>query len=371
MKVDVLVVGAGLTGLTFAERLAALGRDVLVMDERNHIAGNCYDYYDQHGVLVHAHGPHAFHTNSSSVWRYLSQFTKWRQYSHRVLAHVLGRNISVPLNLEGMRLADIRGEQLDNIMDYVTNINSMPLCEVCRLAEKSTAFFRLAGFAIEHIFKGYSEKQWGMSWQEVKKSGAVDRIPIRFNRDDRYFEDTYQAMPAHGYTKMCQNMIDSRRIRLLLNADYFKLRKSIRAKLTIYTGPIDVFFGLKYGPLSYRSLEFSFEHHNKREYQSVSQINYPNNFDYTRVTEFKHMTGQEIEGTTIAYEYPKAHVHGQTTPYYPVKTEAAKEKFAKYADLASELKRKVVFAGRLGRFQYYNMDQCVASALESAERIAA
>lgn len=359
---DYLIVGAGFSGSVIAERLATQsGKKVLVVDKRNHIGGNAYDHYDENGVLVHKYGPHIFHTNSRDVFEYLSRFTKWRAYEHRVLASVDGQLVPIPINLDtinklyGMNLNSFEAEEffksLAEPKEYIQTSEDVVISKVGRVL-------------YEKFFKNYTRKQWGLDPSELDKS-VIARIPTRTNRDDRYFTDTYQAMPLHGFTRMFENMLNHPNIKVMLNTDYREIEKAIPCREMVYSGPVDEFFQYRYGKLPYRSLDFKHETHNTEVFQSAPVINYPNEHLYTRVTEFKYLTGQEHSKTSIVYEFPKA----EGDPYYPVPRPENQEVYKKYKALA-DATPGIHFVGRLATYKYYNMDQCVAQALATYKQIA-
>jgi UDP-galactopyranose mutase len=358
MRCDVLVVGAGFAGSVVAERLASAGKSVVVVDKRSHIGGNAYDECNQAGVLVHRYGPHIFHTNAPHVAEYLSRFTDWRPYEHKVLSSVQGTLYPVPINqttinrLYGLSLDEAgvaafletvreKRDPIRTSEDLVLNSVGRDLCD--------------------KFFRGYTRKQWGLDLSELDASVAA-RIPVRTNKDDRYFCDAFQKMPAEGYAKMFARMLEHRGIRLELGVSFEQARKKIAAESTFYTGPIDEYFGCCFGKLPYRSLRFEHEHIPGIEnLQPVGTVNYPNEFEFTRVTEFKHLTGQIHSGTSVVREYPQA----TGEPYYPVPTAESNALYRRYSELA-ELESKVHFVGRLAKYKYYNMDQVVASALKAA-----
>jgi UDP-galactopyranose mutase len=359
---DYLIVGAGFSGAVLAERLAKeMNKKVLICDKRPHIGGNAYDHYDDAGILVHKYGPHIFHTNSRDVFEYLSQFTQWRQYEHRVLASVDGQLVPIPINqttvnkLYGLNLTSFEVEEFFAKMaekrDRIRNSEDVIVSKVGReLYEK--------------FFRGYTRKQWDLDPSELDAS-VTSRVPTRTNRDDRYFTDSYQAMPLRGYTRMFENMLDHPNIFILLNTDYREIEKEIPYKEMIYTGPVDSYFDYRYGKLPYRSLEFRFETHDRSIYQPTGTVNYPNEHLYTRITEFKYLTGQEHQKTSIVYEFPRA----EGDPYYPVPRPENAELYKKYQTLA-DATQGVHFVGRLATYRYYNMDQCVAAALTMYKKIA-
>ncbi|BAU15246.1 UDP-galactopyranose mutase [Leptolyngbya sp. NIES-3755] len=359
---DYLIVGAGFAGSVIAERLASqAGKKVLICDRRNHIGGNAYDHYNDAGILVHRYGPHIFHTNSREVFDYLSNFTPWRPYEHRVLASVDGLHVPIPINLDtinklyGLNLTSFQVEEffasVAEPKDYIRTSEDVVVSKVGReLYEK--------------FFRNYTRKQWGMDPSELDKS-VTARVPTRTNRDDRYFTDTYQAMPLHGFTRMFENMLTHPNIKVMLNVDYREIQKVIPHREIVYTGPVDEFFDYRFGKLPYRSLEFKHETHDKPVFQSAPVINYPNEHAYTRVTEFKYLTGQEHSKTSIVYELPQA----EGDPYYPVPRPENAEIYKKYKAIA-DTTPGVHFVGRLATYKYYNMDQVVAQALATYAKLA-
>ncbi len=358
---DYLIVGAGFAGSVIAERLASQsGKKVLICDRRNHIGGNAYDHYNDAGILVHRYGPHIFHTNSRDVFDYLSNFTAWRPYEHRVLASVDGLLLPIPINLDtinklyGLKLTAFQVEEffasVAEQKDYIRTSEDVVVSKVGReLYEK--------------FFRNYTRKQWGMDPSELDKS-VTARVPTRTNRDDRYFTDTYQAMPLHGFTRMFENMLTHPNIKVMLNVDYREIQKVIPYREIVYTGPVDEFFDYRFGKLPYRSLEFKHETHDKPLFQSAPVINYPNEHAYTRVTEFKYLTGQEHLKTSIVYELPQA----EGDPYYPVPRPENAEIYKKYKAIA-DATPNVHFVGRLATYKYYNMDQVVAQALATYAKL--
>ncbi|MEP6465020.1 MAG: UDP-galactopyranose mutase [Parafilimonas sp.] len=357
---DYLITGAGFAGSVLAERLAQAHKKVLIIDKRNHIGGNTYDYYDEHGILVHKYGPHIFHTNSFDVFSYLSKFTKWRQYEHRVLASVDGQLVPIPINQNTINSL------------YGINLNSAELTEFYnKRAEKRTniktsedvVLNAVGGELYEKFFKGYSKKQWGVDPSKLDAS-VTARVPTRTNKDDRYFTDTYQSMPLHGYTKLFENMLSHHNIKIMLNTDYRDVIDMIPYKNLIYTGPVDDYFNNCYGKLPYRSIDFKFETHDTEFFQPTGTVNYPNSHAYTRITEFKYLTGQRNNKTSVVYEYPT----GEGDPYYPIPCPENNAVYRQYQLLAATLPN-VYFTGRLGTYKYYNMDQVVAQSLTLFKKI--
>jgi UDP-galactopyranose mutase len=358
---DYLVVGAGFAGAVLAERLADAGRSVLVVDRRPHVAGNAYDETDDAGVLIHRYGPHIFHTNAQKVVDYLSRFTDWRPYEHRVLASVDGRLVPMPINRTTVNAVFGLDLQTDDQVETLYQALAEPRQPV-RTSE-DVVLGRVGRLLYELFFRGYTRKQWGMDPSELAAT-VTARVPARTNDDDRYFTDTFQAMPADGYTAMFERMLDHPNIELGLGTDFADIRDTVAHDHLIFTGPIDEYFGHRFGPLPYRSLTFRTETLDRQWAQPVAVINHPNDHDYTRVTEFKHLTGQRHPRTSLMYEFPTA----DGDPYYPIPRPENDERYKRYQALA-DATPGVTFVGRLGTYRYYNMDQVVAQALATFERL--
>ncbi len=360
-KYDVLVVGAGFAGAVCAERLASAGKRVLVIDRRSHIGGNAYDEIDGAGVRVHVYGPHLFHTNGKRIFEYLSRFTTWLFYEHRVLAAVGDKLYPMPINRRTIN--DLYGLSLDEagVGAFLESVREpRPLIKTSEDVVLSSVGRDLC----EKFFRGYTKKQWGLDLSELS-AGVAARIPTRTNDDDRYFTDTFQFMPADGYTALFERMLDHPRIEVKLAVEYASIRGQMDVNFTVYTGPIDAYFDYRYGKLPYRSLEFEHIHlPESHQYQPVGTVNYPNDHEYTRITEFKHMTGQKCRGTSIVREYPKA----SGEPYYPIPRPENEALFKRYQELANA-ETHVKFVGRLAQYRYYNMDQVVGAALKAASDI--
>ncbi|AGP32618.1 UDP-galactopyranose mutase [Sorangium cellulosum] len=358
---DTLIVGAGFAGSVLAERLASqMNKSVLLCDKRPHIGGNAYDYHDDAGVLIHKYGPHIFHTASPRIFRYLSQFTEWRPYEHRVLAHVDDKLVPFPINVDTVNALYGTNYSPAEVEAFFARV-AEPI-KHCRTSEDAVVS-KVGRELYEKFFRNYTRKQWGLDPSELDASVA-SRVPARTNYDSRYFTDEFQAMPLRGYTRMFENMLDHKKIRILLNTDYRDIMNEVSFKEMIYTGPVDSFFDFRYGKLPYRSLEFKFETHDKETVQPGAVVNYPNEHAYTRITEFKYLTGQQHPKTSIVYELPRA----EGDPYYPVPRPENAELYRKYKALA-DATPNVHFVGRLATYRYYNMDQVVGQALATFDHI--
>jgi len=364
---DWLIVGAGFTGAVLAERLASQrGQKVLLIDRRPHIAGNSYDERDESGILVYRYGPHIFHTNSKKVWDYLSRFTAWRPYEHEVRAEVDGLLVPVPFNLNTLEALFARDDAARLEALLTAQFGAGASVPILKLRESPAPELRaLADFIYEKIFLHYTQKQWGRTPESLDPS-VTARVPVRVSRDNRYFQDAYQAQPVDGFSAMFRRLLDHPNITLALNTPYESL--SPCAARTVFTGPIDEYFGCVHGVLPYRSLRFEFVTLPQRVLQPVGTLNYPNAHAYTRVTEAKYLTGQEHAMTSLAYEYPQDYTRGVNEPCYPIPCADSAALFGPYREEAEKLRGKVWFAGRLADYQYYNMDQACARALSLFEK---
>jgi len=362
-KATTLIVGAGYAGSVMARELADTGCRVHIIDKRPHVGGNAYDEPDAHGVLVHHYGPHIFHTNGERIFQWLSRFTEWRPYEHRVRGVVDGKLYPFPINRDTLNL--LYGLSLDEAgaAAFFERVRE-PRDPV--LTSEDVVLNSVGRDLYEKFFLNYTRKQWGME-PSALKAGVAARIPVRTNTDDRYFTDTFQAMPLHGYTKMFEAMLDHPNITVELGVDFAEVRQRGGYGHVVYTGPIDAYFDYRYGHLPYRSLRFEHEHlHATAQYQDVGTVNYPNDHAYTRITEFKHLTGQQHAGTSIVREYPQA----EGDPYYPVPSSENEALFKRYETLAKQ-EPNVTFVGRLAQYRYYNMDQVVGAALTAAKQLLA
>ncbi|MGX9147956.1 UDP-galactopyranose mutase [Mesorhizobium sp. 128a] len=358
---DWMIVGAGFAGSVLAERIASQRNEtVLLIDRRSHIGGNAYDCYNEDGILIHRYGPHIFHTNAQSIVDYLSLFTAWRPYEHRVLSQVDGKLLPIPINLDTINQLydlDLTSQTLEAFF-----ASRREAVEENRTAE-DVVVSTVGRELYEKFFRGYTRKQWGVDPSQLSKS-VTARVPTRTNRDDRYFGDSFQQMPAGGYTRMFQRMVDHPNIKIMLQTDYRDVRDSIPFRRMIYTGPIDEYFDWRLGALPYRSLRFHHVTLDQEQFQPVAVVNYPQTEAYTRITEYKHLTGQQSPKTSLTYEYPT----DIGDPYYPVPRAENEVLYKRYEALASDV-RDVWFVGRLATYRYYNMDQVVGQALATFGRI--
>jgi UDP-galactopyranose mutase len=369
MKFDWLIIGAGYSACVIAERVATqLGQRVLIVEKRDHIGGNAYDYYNEHGILIHKYGPHIFHTKSKKAWDYLSQFTEWRHYFHHVLGVIDGQKVPIPFNLNSLyalfppKYAEkLEGQLLEHFGFGV----KVPILKLRESSSGDLEF--LANYIYEKIFLNYTIKQWNLKPEELDK-GVTGRVPVYISRDNRYFQDPYQGMPKLGYTEMFRRMIAHPNIKVLLNTDYREIMNDVSFNRVLCTGPIDAFFDYMHGELPYRSLRFEFDTLDQAQYQEVGTVNYPNEYDITRITEQKYLSGQTSPKTTLVKEYPQAYVPGKNDPYYPIPREENRERLSLYTKEVEKLNGSVLFAGRLADYKYYDMDQAVVNALGLFEK---
>ncbi|GAB4130879.1 MAG: UDP-galactopyranose mutase [Ignavibacteriales bacterium] len=357
MKYDYLIVGAGFSGAVFAERAASqLNKKVLIVEKRNHIGGNAYDEYDENGILIHRYGPHIFHTNSKEVFDYLSKFTEWRKYEHKVLANYQGELFPIPIN----RITINKFFSLDlKTEEEVKKFLESKAEKRYPIKNSEDIIVNQIGWKLyEAFFKHYTKKQWNLFPNQLSPS-VCGRIPIRFNDDCRYFTDKFQFMPKDGYTKLFEKMLNHKNIEIILNTDYKKIINDIKCDKMVYTGPIDYYFDYIHGKLPYRSIRFEWETINSEFYQKTAQVNYVDNKkEFTRVIEHKRLSGNNSNVTTISKEYPQ--VDGE--PFYPVPNDDNRKLFMNYKHESEKLK-SVVFCGRLAEYQYYNMDQVIINTI--------
>ncbi len=355
------MVGAGFAGAVVARQLAAAGLRVLLVEQREHVGGNAYDELDDHGILVHRYGPHLFHTQSERIFGYLSCFTAWRPYEHRVLARVAGRLLPLPINRTTIN--QLYGWDLDEqgMIAFLAQVAEVrPMC-----TSEDVVLSRVGAELCELFFRHYTKKQWGLELSQLAPQVA-GRIPVRTNDDDRYFTDSFQAIPRNGYTAMFRNMLDHPLIQVELATPFAALGDCSRFRHVVYTGPVDAYYGYRFGALPYRSLRFVHRHlPDTPQYQPVATVNDPGpDVPWTRTTEFKHITGEQHPGTSIVIEYPEA----QGDPYYPIPNPSNEALYQRYKQLAHQ-EAGVTFVGRLAQYRYYNMDQVVGAALAAAQRI--
>ena len=362
-RVDVLVVGAGFSGATAARLIAEAGFRVHVVDRRPHVGGNAWDTLDAHGIRIHPYGPHLFHTDADRIFAFLSRFTQWTPYEHRVLASVDGMLVPVPVNRTTINR--LYGLDLDEagVAAFLERVREPREPEA---TSEDVVLGRVGRDLCERLFRGYTRKQWGLDLADLAPSVAR-RIPVRTNDDDRYFTDRHQAMPKDGYARLFERMLDHPSLSVRTGCDFEACRGAIAHRHLVYTGPIDRYFGDCFGTLPYRSLRFEFEHlPGVERFQPVAQVNYPNEHAYTRIAEFKHVTGQAHPGTTIAREFPEA----DGEPFYPIPRPENELVHRRYRELALA-HPDVTFVGRLAQYRYYNMDQAVGAAMTAAERVVA
>lgn len=368
-----IIVGSGFSGATIARLIAEkLDEKVVVVDKKDHIAGNSYDYRDENGIMIHKYGSHIFHTNNEKVWSFLKQFTDFNTYMHEVVGILDGIEAQIPFNFTTLyqifpeTLAKRLEEKLLKKFEYNKKV---PILEFQKQDDEDLKF--LAEYIYEKIFLNYTTKQWGVSPKDV--DGAVTaRVPVYLSKDNRYFQDKYQGIPLEGYTKVVEKMLDHPNIEVVLNKDFAEFKKEnsdlLKNARIFYTGSIDEFFDYKFGKLPYRSVNFKFETHNRDFYQTHACINYPNNYDFTRIHEYKHYLNDKSEKTVIAKEYSEFFELCKNERYYPIASEENAKLYQKYLDEAKNLK-DVYFFGRLGDYKYYNMDLAVARAIELFEEV--
>lgn len=361
-KIRILVIGAGFSGSVIARELAESGYTVDIIEKRNHIGGNAFDEHDEKGILVHRYGPHIFHTNSLRIWQYLNQYTSWNNYVHKVQVQTGGENYPFPINLKTINKIYQKNLTESQAIEFIKSLTE-PISEIKTSEELiiSTVGRKL----YELFYLNYSIKQWGIHPSKLKSSVAA-RIPFRTNNEDRYFTDRFQGLPSDGYFKLFESILAHDQINIFLNTPFDQSYLSAGYSHIVFTGPIDQFFEYRFGQLGYRSIHFEHTHLPIERYQETGTVNFPNENLYTRITEFKHLTGQQHIGTSIVREFPS----DDGEPYYPIPTEENENIFKKYSSLASNIEN-ITFVGRLAEYRYYNMDQAIGSALSAAKKISA
>lgn len=366
-KYQNLIVGAGISGSVLARLLAEKDQSVLIIDRRNHIGGNCFDYKDENGINIHKYGPHIFRTDSIDVWQFLSRFTSWHNYNHKVRASIEGKDVPIPFNFTAIdalfdtQKAKVFKEKLN--ANYGEN-KKVPILELKKSADKDLQ--ELADFIYEKVFYHYTLKQWGFKPEELA-GDALARVPVYTSYYDGYFTEKYQAIPAFGYTKMFENILNHPNIKVQLNTD-FKDLKDIGYEHLFYTGSIDEFFDYKLGKLPYRSLTFEFKTLEQEKFQSVAVVNYTGKEPYTRITEFKHFLNQKTAKTTLAYEYPAPFEIGKNERYYPIPRQENEQLYKQYLALA-EKEKNIHFIGRLGAYQFYSMQSAISAVFDFLKKL--
>ena len=363
-----VIVGAGPSGIVMAERLARKWEKVLILEKRNHIGGNCYDYFDENGILIHRYGPHIFHTDLDDVWEYLNKFTEFTNFQHKVLGWVDANLIPIPFNFNSISKSfpENFAKKLENILlenfTYGTKVSIMELREKAKEIGNADLSF-LADYVFEKVFKNYTIKQWGISADEINEN-VIKRVPVVMSRDDRYFpHNKYQWMPKNWYTKMFEKMLDNENIKVMLNTDYKEIINELEYEKLYFTGPIDEYFDYKYWKLDYRKTLYKLETYDKQSFQENIVVNYPNDYEYTRITEFKKFYPNsptfEIEKTVICKELPGI----GNIEAYPVETDENLQILDKYKKDAEKLEN-VFFLGRLANYKYFDMDKTIKNALD-------
>ena len=364
-----LIVGCGLSGIVLANRIAnELNESVLIIDSKNHIAGTCYDFKDENGITVHQYGPHIFRTNSKEIWDYLSQYTQWRPFMHNVLGIIDGLEVPIPFNLNSLYKAfpPKLAERLEiKLIDEFGYNKKVPILELRNTQDRELNF--LAEYIYKKVFLGYTVKQWDATPEQLDAS-VTGSVPVSISRDDRYFQEKYQAIPKEGYTQMFENMLNHPLIECRLNTPWQSVRETIQYERLFFTGAIDEFFDYRYGELPYRSLDIRFETLETEKYQNAPVVNYPENYDFTRITEYKYFLNEKSDKTVLSYEHPEAFAIGRNERIYPILNEGTQSRYNQYLEEAKKLPH-VVFLGRLGAYRYYDMNRTIAGAFETFERL--
>jgi UDP-galactopyranose mutase len=362
-----VVVGAGISGITVARLLAEKGEKVLVVEQKEHIGGNCYDSYDENGICVHKYGTHIFHTDLENVWRFVSRFTDWYPYMHKVLGLVDGQLVPIPFNLNSIHkvfpesLASRLEEKLISRFGFSRKV---PILELRNAGDPDLDF--LADYIYRKVFLIYTMKQWGLKPEEVDP-GVTARVPVYVSRDDRYFQNRWQGIPAEGYTPMLRKMLDHENIELRLGCSWKSIEDLHVSDRIFYTGSVDLLMDRKLGDLPYRSIRLDFKTYKKEYFQTVAVVNYPENYDFTRIGEYKYFLDDRSPNTVVSYEYSSDYVYGENEPYYPIKSDDNLARYEEYVKLAKEKFSDVHFLGRLGDYRYYDMDRAVERAVSLVE----
>ena len=382
MNFNNIIVGAGFSGAVVARKIAEKKDEkVLIIEKRQHVGGNCYDYYNEQGILIHKYGPHIFHTDNKDVWHFISKFTEWEHYQHKVLAHIDGKKVNLPFNLNTLYSVFPEGKAKELEQALLEEYNYNQKVPILKLRKSNNELLNLlAEYIYNKIFKNYTQKQWGVNPEDLSPE-VSGRVPIVISRDNRYFTDQYQGLPKKGYTRLFDNLLNHKNIKIMLNTDFFELFEiDVENKIILYnnlefegeiyyTGQIDELFGYKFGELPYRSLKFKLEKLDMNKFQEVATVNYPNNYDYTRITEFKKFYKRNNTGTTIAYEYPQSYNKKcKEPPYYPIFNDENQNQFKKYLSLAEQFDNLTIL-GRLAEYKYFDMDDAVENALEKLNNL--
>ena len=366
-----IVVGSGISGIVIANLLAENGEDVTIVEKRKEIGGNCHDYTDFNtGIHVHKYGAHIFHTNSEKVWKYVSRFSEWNDYSHRVNVVINSENVNIPFNLNSIKKCfepELAEKYINKIIEKYGMENKISILELKKTNDNDLK--NLADFIYKKVFEGYTIKQWGLKPEQIDLS-VTARVPVFISYNNSYFQDKYQKMPKFGYTEMFKNMLNHKNIKVILGQSFkeFLKNNNISDTRIIYTGSIDEYFDYKYGVLPYRSLTFDIETNNQEYFQPVAVTNYPNDKDYTRITEHKHFLDEKADKTVVSKEYSHEFQLNKNERYYPIKNEKNEELYKKYLNEAKKYKN-LYFAGRLGEYKYYNMDEAILAAINLTESI--
>lgn len=365
------IIGAGISGATLARTLAEKGDSVLVIDAKPHLGGNCYDYYDENGICVHKYGTHIFHTDIQKAWDFAGRFTKWHPYMHKVLGMIDGQLVPIPFNLNSIRMLfpESMAKRLEDKLVEMFGFNrKVPILELRKTADSDLNF--LAEYVYQKVFLIYTQKQWGVRPEDLDPS-VTGRVPVYVSRDDRYFQNRWQGIPLNGYTAMMEQMLDHPNITVKLNTSWndIKDEADVRNGRIFYSGAVDELMDWQFGELPYRSVELDFRTYDREFFQPNSVVNYPENYDFTRIGEYKYFLDDKSPKTVVSFEYPSPYIRGRNEPYYPIANEANAALYGRYVEEAKKLYPGITFLGRLGDYRYYDMDKAINRALEIAENI--